>query len=565
MNLKKLVADHFPNCASSRKKVVSGFGLGFVSFFIYLFVLFSKFSFKNPVSNQLSFQGFNISNNSSLYALSFSFRRPSSFNSTYSSSTRAIFVENATQVEQNPTILISENIAESNGSNMDISMKFFDGKNGSFNGISEKDIDFDDTHLIKLKDDVKNATFSAIIVNPNEGEVAIGQKNGNGSVKSDGLDYKRGFADKDHAIISQILGNYSNSFKDCDIFDGRWVRDDTKPYYPPGSCPYVDRDLNCHLNGRPDMEFVKWRWQPFGCEIPSLNATDFLERLRGKKLVFVGDSLNRNMWESLVCILQHSLKNKKRVYEISGKREFKKKGFYAFRFEDYNCTIDFVSSPFLVRESSFKGKNGTFETLRLDLMDRTTSMYQDADVLIFNTGHWWTHEKTSRGEDYYQEGNHVYPRLKALDAYTRALSTWAKWVDKNIDSQKTQVIFRGYSVTHFRGGQWNSGGQCHKETEPIFNTSQLSKYPSKMRAFDNVMRVMKTPVIYLNISRLTDYRKDGHPSVYRKMYKSLSLTQQIRAEQSQDCSHWCLPGVPEVWNELLYASLLKVGRGSWKS
>ena len=65
----------------------------------------------------------------------------------------------------------------------------------------------------------------------------------------------------------------------------------------------------------------------------SLNATDFLERLRGQKLVFVGDSLNRNMWESLVCILRHSVGDKKRVYEISGKTEFKKKGFYAFIFE----------------------------------------------------------------------------------------------------------------------------------------------------------------------------------------------------------------------------------------
>lgn len=65
----------------------------------------------------------------------------------------------------------------------------------------------------------------------------------------------------------------------------------------------------------------------------SLNATDFLERLRGKKLVFIGDSLNRNMWESLVCILRASVPNKKRVYEISGRHEFKKKGFYAFRFE----------------------------------------------------------------------------------------------------------------------------------------------------------------------------------------------------------------------------------------
>lgn len=147
-------------------------------------------------------------------------------------------------------------------------------------------------------------------------------------------------------------------------------------------------------------------------------------------MVFVGDSLNRNMWESLVCILRHSIRNKNRVYEISGRSEFKKKGFYAFRFEvsyqisfislvsskeknylmssalighillclqDYNCTVDFVGSPFLVRESSFSSKNGTFETLRLDLMDHTTKMYQDADIIVFNTGHWWTHEKTSRG------------------------------------------------------------------------------------------------------------------------------------------------------------------------
>ncbi|CAH1414947.1 unnamed protein product [Lactuca virosa] len=199
-------------------------------------------------------------------------------------------------------------------------------------------------------------------------------------------------------------------------------------------------------------------------------------------------------------------------------------------------------------------------------MDRITSIYHDADVLIFHTGHWWTHDKTSRGEDYYQEGNHVYPRLKALDAYTRALSTWARWVDKNIDTQKTLVLFRGYSITHFRGGQWNSGGQCHKETEPIFNTSHLTKYPSKMRSVENVVRMMKTPVIYLNVSTLTDYRKDGHPSIYRRMYtKSLSPEQQMAIEQSQDCSPWCLPGVPDTWNELLYASLLKVGRGSWET
>ncbi|KAK7841808.1 protein trichome birefringence-like 2 [Quercus suber] len=181
----------------------------------------------------------------------------------------------------------------------------------------------------------------------------------------------------------------------------------------------------------------------------------------------------------------------------------------------YNAGLDKAATSKEIAykaKSSFKGRNGSFETLRLDLMDQTTSMYHDADVLVFNTGHWWTHEKTSRGEDYYQEGNYVHPRLKALEAYKRALTTWARWVDKNIDFNRTQVFFRGYSVTHFRGGQWNSGGQCHKETEPIFNETYLAKYPSKMRTLEHVLQSMRSPVVYMNISRLTDYRKDGHPS-----------------------------------------------------
>ncbi|GAV61959.1 PC-Esterase domain-containing protein/PMR5N domain-containing protein [Cephalotus follicularis] len=439
-------------------------------------------------------------------------------------------------------------------------------------------LSLENTHLGNFTDNARNGSFS-VEVNLNSKDTNI-TSHGNANVtENNNLIGQLGgsFGGKGRAIeanngghLAEPMSNNNDSqvinggsLQNCDIFDGKWVRDSSKPYYPAGSCPYIDRDFDCNLNGRPDDEFVKWKWQPNGCLLPSLNATDFLEKLRGKKLVFVGDSLNRNMWESLVCILHHSVGNKKRVNEISGRTEFKKKGFYAFRFEDYNCTVDFVGAPFLVRESTFNGRNESYETLRLDLMDRTTSMYEDADVLVFNTGHWWTHEKTSRGEYYYQEDNYVHPRLKVLVAYKRALTTWARWVDKNIVSDRTQVFFRGYSVTHFRGGQWNSGGQCHKETEPIFNDTFLAKYPSKMRALEHVLKEIKTPVTYLNISRLTDYRKDGHPSIYRMKYRTRE--ERNTADRSQDCSHWCLPGVPDTWNELLYASLLKAGRGSWRN
>ncbi|QCD90654.1 protein trichome birefringence-like 2 [Vigna unguiculata] len=505
---------------SQRRKVVSGFSLGVGVSLIFLTVILLNNTSLTVPKVQLFLQGSDSNS-------SFSWRFP--FSARYSngsaSSLHRAEVNVSSEGSEKKTLL--GNLTG-------------DQKNASLHDGHEEHEDCCS---------LKNVTIS-------------GKENGHVGNSSCSVDDALGKCEEGLVKASNV--SVGSLFEECDIFDGKWVRDESKPYYPLGSCPLIDRDFDCHLNGRPDNEYVKWRWQPNGCDIPSLNATDFLEKLRGQRLVFVGDSLNRNMWESMVCILRQSVRDKKRVFEISGKTEFKKKDVYAFRFEDYNCSVDFVSSPFIVQESTFKGTNGSSETLRLDLMDQTTTTYHDADIIVFNTGHWWTHEKTSRGEDYYQEGNHIYPRLKVLDAYTRALTTWARWIDNNIDANRTQVFFRGYSVTHFRGGQWNSGGQCHKETEPISDRKHLRKYPSKMRALEHVViPKMKTSVIYMNISRLTDYRKDGHPSIYRMEYKTAE--EQASAELHQDCSHWCLPGVPDTWNELLYASLLKYGKGHWKS
>lgn len=49
--------------------------------------------------------------------------------------------------------------------------------------------------------------------------------------------------------------------------------------------------------------------------------------------MLVGDSMNRNQFESLLCLLREGLANKSSMYEIEGRRITKGKGYFVFRFE----------------------------------------------------------------------------------------------------------------------------------------------------------------------------------------------------------------------------------------
>ncbi|MCL7051683.1 hypothetical protein MKW94_013148 [Papaver nudicaule] len=210
---------------------------------------------------------------------------------------------------------------------------------------------------------------------------------------------------------------------------------------------------------------------------------------------------------------------------------------------NYKVSLVYIRNRFLV---DLVVKNSE-QILKIDTISKGDA-WKNADVVIFNTWHWWIHAKKLQPWDKIQEGNMTYKDLDRVVAYEKGLTTWSQWIDKNINHQTTQVYYLGISPSHYNGTEWGSPGKkttCANQTTPtagsVYPGGQFSGQPVVRK----VLHKMTSSVYLLDVTLLSQLRKDGHPSHYgNKEHKGV------------DCSHWCNAGVPDTWNHLFYASIL---------
>ncbi|EYU17410.1 hypothetical protein MIMGU_mgv1a008666mg [Erythranthe guttata] len=258
---------------------------------------------------------------------------------------------------------------------------------------------------------------------------------------------------RDRISISNSNSSRSSDFlnKGCNVFDGKWVIDETYPLYNASQCPFMERGFDCLGNGRKDQGYLKWRWKPQNCEIPRFDVGAVLEFLRGKRVVFVGDSLSRTQWESMVCMLMNGVEDKSSVYEINGNEITKQARHLGVMFGPFNFTVEFYRSVFLVqpglvpRHSPKRVK----AALKLDQLDDISGEWIDSDVLVFNSGHWWTPTKLFDMGWYFQIGGKMKLGMSINNAFRVALATWQSWVENSVNPNRTRVFFRTFESTHW--------------------------------------------------------------------------------------------------------------------
>ncbi|XP_061360546.1 protein trichome birefringence-like 14 [Gastrolobium bilobum] len=341
----------------------------------------------------------------------------------------------------------------------------------------------------------------------------------------------------------------------CNYAKGRWVADTRRPLYSGFGCKqWLSPMWSCRLTQRPNFLFEGYRWQPENYDVPEFDPSAFLRKMQNKTIAFIGDSLGRQQFQSLMCMVtggdeSPEVENVGWEYGLVKARGAIRPDGWAYTFPKTNTTILYYWSASLC---DLEPLNITDPLTNIAMhLDRPSAFLRrflyKFDVLVLNTGHHWNQGKLNANRwVMHVDGKPSKDKQfrEVVDAKNFTVYNVVRWLDSQLVSHpRLKVFFRTLSPRHFANGDWNSGGSCDN-TVPLRGGSEVVQEGSSS---DPIVEgaLNGTKIKMLDITAISQLRDEAHMS----RYTSSGIS------NSSDCLHWCLPGIPDTWNELLVAQI----------
>uniref|UniRef100_A0A803N2V4 Trichome birefringence-like N-terminal domain-containing protein n=1 Tax=Chenopodium quinoa TaxID=63459 RepID=A0A803N2V4_CHEQI len=293
----------------------------------------------------------------------------------------------------------------------------------------------------------------------------------------------------------------------CNRFEGSWVYDPSYPLYDSSLCPFLSKQFDCQKNGSPDKFYLGYKWQPTGCNLNRVRL-----ELEGGAVVIAGLLKRRLEMEVGAAWWWEECSG------FSGGEEIGVDGFWwQVAGGRWGCGGQGRGrKPIPNHDLAEQSQQSPLYTFQFPEHNLTIDMQWHqylVDIDVETIGRVLMLESI-------KSSSHVWKDYDLL-----VFDSWHWWFHDS-PNQPWDFI------------------QLGNETKKDMNRTYAFEIALKTWAnwVDSEVDHTRTKVFYQGISP-NHLRPDAHPQKYGD------------SKTGPDCTHWCLAGLPDSWNLLLYASL----------
>ncbi|CAI5934769.1 unnamed protein product [Closterium sp. NIES-64] len=267
-----------------------------------------------------------------------------------------------------------------------------------------------------------------------------------------------------------------------------------------------------------------------------------MHRFRNKVFLVTGDSFATNFDASFRCLIGSYTKTKDFTNKQWGNTGVKASGYFA---KAFNFTVVRVPSNFLVASQPIGevSSAGVWQVELDKVDDNWAKLLPFTHYALFSSGHWFS-QASDNLRKYRRGGQPIKPQ-SALLTMQESLVTLTRFVKAS--GYRGTPFFITFTAFHYYNSFDAKSQSCVGFTDPLKPKQlQYAEAATDIITSRNaqVAILRKAPEFKIvDVARSTLSRPDSHQQL-------------ATGTGNPDCSHFCVPGVPDSWVDIVNSYMI---------